>query len=241
MDKAADAFRTISEVAEDLDLPQHVLRFWETKFTHIRPLKRGGGRRYYRPEDVDLVRGIRYLLYGQGYTIKGVQRIIKEQGAKAVMSLWKSADETAENVRHDLSENRDRSPSTGDADQSEPDAHILDDTAQVSEELIAAVETYDLGEEPLPEVKSLQEVKNLPYQQRSDVSIMRGGLGPRPASGAAISNESRASRPSELRQGELRQSNPGSVVLSAQERGALMGVLQDLAECRRILDAAGRS
>lgn len=87
MDRAADAFRTISEVADELDLPQHVLRFWETKFTQIRPLKRGGGRRYYRPDDVELLRAIRHLLYGEGYTIRGVQRILKEQGVKAVISL----------------------------------------------------------------------------------------------------------------------------------------------------------
>ncbi|WP_417684237.1 MerR family transcriptional regulator [Roseibium sp.] len=88
-DKSPDAFRTISEVAEDLDLPQHVLRFWETRFTHIKPLKRGGGRRYYRPDDVELLRGIRHLLYGEGYTIKGVQRILKEQGARFVMQIWR--------------------------------------------------------------------------------------------------------------------------------------------------------
>ena len=86
MSKGPDAFRTISEVAEELDLPQHVLRFWETRFTQIRPMKRGGGRRYYRPDDVDLLRGIRKLLYGEGYTIKGVQRILKEQGARHVVA-----------------------------------------------------------------------------------------------------------------------------------------------------------
>src|SRR5712671_1017965 len=76
--KSAGAFRTISEVAEELDVPQHVLRFWESKFTQVRPLKRGGGRRYYRPEDIDLLRRIRTLLYEDGYTIKGVQRLLKE-------------------------------------------------------------------------------------------------------------------------------------------------------------------
>ncbi len=88
-EKSPDAFRTISEVAEDLDLPQHVLRFWETRFSHIKPLKRGGGRRYYRPDDVELLRGIRHLLYGEGYTIKGVQRILKEQGPRFVMQIWR--------------------------------------------------------------------------------------------------------------------------------------------------------
>lgn len=87
MDKAPDAYRTISEVGEDLDLPQHVLRFWETRFGQIKPLKRGGGRRYYRPDDVELLKGIRHLLYKEGYTIKGVQRILKEQGVKAVQAF----------------------------------------------------------------------------------------------------------------------------------------------------------
>ena len=87
MNKAVDAFRTISEVATDLDIPQHVLRFWETRFSSIRPLKRGGGRRYYRPDDVELLRGIRHLLYGQGYTIRGVQRIIKESGPRFVQAV----------------------------------------------------------------------------------------------------------------------------------------------------------
>jgi DNA-binding transcriptional MerR regulator len=78
--KTADAFRTISEVADDLHVPQHVLRFWETKFPQVRPLKRGGGRRYYRPEDVMLLRRVADLLYTQGYTIKGVQRLLREGG-----------------------------------------------------------------------------------------------------------------------------------------------------------------
>ena len=87
MDKSPDAFRTISEVADDLDIPQHVLRFWETRFAQIKPMKRSGGRRYYRPDDVDLLRGIRRLLYGEGYTIRGVQRILKEHGIASVQRL----------------------------------------------------------------------------------------------------------------------------------------------------------
>ncbi len=90
MNKAPDAFRTISEVAEELELPQHVLRFWETRFAQIRPMKRGGGRRYYRPDDVDLLRGIRHLLYGEGYTIRGVQRILKDHGPRFVQSVWQA-------------------------------------------------------------------------------------------------------------------------------------------------------
>ncbi len=89
MEKAPDAFRTISEVAEEINVPQHVLRFWESRFTQIRPLKRGGGRRYYRPDDVNLLRGVRHLLYGEGYTIRGVQRILREEGLAFVQEVWK--------------------------------------------------------------------------------------------------------------------------------------------------------
>jgi len=87
MAKAAEAFRTISEVAADLDVPKHVLRFWEAKFPQIRPMKRGGGRRYYRPEDLELLKGIRRLLHAEGYTIKGVQKILREQGVDQVKAF----------------------------------------------------------------------------------------------------------------------------------------------------------
>ena len=87
MEKAPEAFRTISEVAHDLEVPQHVLRFWETRFSQIKPMKRSGGRRYYRPDDIDLLKGIRRLLYSEGYTIRGVQRILKEHGIKSVQGL----------------------------------------------------------------------------------------------------------------------------------------------------------
>lgn len=87
MDKSPDAFRTISEAASELNLPQHVLRFWETRFAQIRPLKRGGGRRFYRPDDVQLLRGIRFLLYEQGFTIKGVQKVLKETGVRHVIAI----------------------------------------------------------------------------------------------------------------------------------------------------------
>jgi DNA-binding transcriptional MerR regulator len=110
LDKAPDAFRTISEVADDLDVPQHVLRFWETRFTQIKPMKRSGGRRYYRPDDVALLRGIRRLLYGEGYTIRGVQRILREHGIKSVQSL---------------TDGHDRAPALFDgvAPDAEPDDH----------------------------------------------------------------------------------------------------------------------
>lgn len=118
--KAPDAFRTISEVADDLDVPQHVLRFWETRFREIKPMKRGGGRRYYRPEDVDLLRQIRSLLYDEGYTIKGAQKLLKTQrrgapvdgeagaeaAAVAVESRPRPGPELVPEVRHRLLELR---------------------------------------------------------------------------------------------------------------------------------------
>ena len=99
MEKSSSAFRTISEVAAELDVPKHVLRFWEGKFPQLRPMKRGGGRRYYRPEDVDLLRGIRWLLYSDGYTIKGVQRILRDNGVKFVKHCWR--DEAGDVVQPD--------------------------------------------------------------------------------------------------------------------------------------------
>jgi len=93
--KSATAYRTISEVSDDLAVPQHVLRFWETKFSQVRPLKRGGGRRYYRPEDVQLLRRIQRLLYEEGYTIKGVQRLLKEGKSAEADAPAASSDEAA--------------------------------------------------------------------------------------------------------------------------------------------------
>lgn len=89
--KSAEAFRTISEVAAELDVPQHVLRFWESRFTQIRPVKRAGGRRYYRPEDIDLLRGIRALLYSDGFTIRGVQKVLRDRGQRHVAAIGRGA------------------------------------------------------------------------------------------------------------------------------------------------------
>ncbi|AYO84821.1 MULTISPECIES: MerR family transcriptional regulator [Methylobacterium] len=95
-EKSAGAFRTISEVSEELDVPQHVLRFWETRFGQIRPVKRAGGRRYYRPQDVELVAGIRQLLYVQRYTIAGAQRVLKENGIRFVQAVGRGEAKAAE-------------------------------------------------------------------------------------------------------------------------------------------------
>ncbi|MGF0536485.1 MerR family transcriptional regulator [Agrobacterium sp. ES01] len=119
MDKSPDAFRTISEVADDLDLPQHVLRFWETRFPQIKPMKRGGGRRYYRPDDVELLKGIRHLLYDQGYTIKGVQKLLKTNGNKFVIAVANGdVDAMEATVAASVSKNNDEPQfSTADDDQ----------------------------------------------------------------------------------------------------------------------------
>jgi len=139
MDKSADAFRTISEVAEDLDLPQHVLRFWETRFTQIKPLKRGGGRRYYRPDDVELLKAIRHLLYGEGYTIKGVQRILKEQGPRAVTLAVQQALNGGPAVASPVAAPHD--------DGDEPEAHV---SAFEEDDPLPSVVTRPLpGREPL--------------------------------------------------------------------------------------------
>ncbi len=103
-EKSAQAFRTISEVADLMGVPAHVLRFWETRFAQISPVKRGGGRRYYRPEDVALLRGIQNLLHVQGMTIKGVQKVLKEQGLKHVMSVGQDVDPAVAPDKPDLKE-----------------------------------------------------------------------------------------------------------------------------------------
>ena len=94
--KSAEAFRTISEVAVELDVPQHVLRFWESRFIQVKPVKRAGGRRYYRPEDIDLLKGIRALLYSDGLTIRGVQKVLKERGLRHVADLGRGGARPAE-------------------------------------------------------------------------------------------------------------------------------------------------
>lgn len=108
MKKSSDALRTISEVATDLDIPKHVLRFWESKFTQIRPMKRGGGRRYYRPADIELLKAIRHLLYGEGFTIRGVQQIFKREGIDYVKSFAATGETKATS---NLSSQTEDSPS----------------------------------------------------------------------------------------------------------------------------------
>lgn len=153
MQKSPDAFRTISEVATDLDIPQHVLRFWETRFSTIRPLKRGGGRRYYRPDDVELLRGIRQLLYGQGYTIKGVQRILKQDGPRFVQAIGRGESGLVI-----------ASPSPADGEDDDEPADTSDDDAA-----------------PEPDLRSARAVPEPQYEAAEPVMV-RANPGPLPAS-----------------------------------------------------------
>lgn len=149
LEKAPDAFRTISEVAEELDLPQHVLRFWETRFTQIKPMKRGGGRRYYRPDDVDLLRGIRHLLYGEGYTIRGVQRILKDHGGKFVQSVWQAGAPQ---------------PTKSHADLEEADEAVEDAQAQPSERVSSGAQPKTAAKPAMPSVGDHPTGENGPVQ-----------------------------------------------------------------------------
>jgi len=124
LNKAPEAFRTISEVADGLDVPQHVLRFWETRFTQIRPMKRGGGRRYYRPNDVDLLNGIRQLLYGEGYTIRGVQRILRDHGVAHVTAIGRGEIR----AEPEGQAARDAEPEARPASQAAPPAPVIAET-----------------------------------------------------------------------------------------------------------------
>jgi DNA-binding transcriptional MerR regulator len=125
LDKAPDAFRTISEVADEIDIPQHVLRFWESRFAQIKPMKRGGGRRYYRPDDVDLLRGVRHLLYGEGYTIRGVQRILRDEGAAFVQNVWRAGAIVPPPDSEDDSAEDDVAAETSVEARNEPDLSVF--------------------------------------------------------------------------------------------------------------------
>jgi DNA-binding transcriptional MerR regulator len=188
LDKAPDAFRTISEVAEELDIPQHVLRFWESRFAQIKPMKRAGGRRYYRPDDVDLLRGIRHLLYGEGYTIRGVQRILKEHGGKFVQRVWQAGAEQPQPVASDF----------------------------VPEESSGAspVEHAVSAEPREPPMFASDE-----GQARATPALSTVSLSPQPAMAASPELERAAA-------------------FSDEQLSQLRDVLQDLIECRRLLDAS---
>lgn len=213
--KAPDAFRTISEVADELDLPQHVLRFWESRFHEIKPMKRGGGRRFYRPDDVDLLRGIRHLLYGEGYTIRGVQRILREQSAKFVQAVWQ---EGAPQPPHGAREDEEFIDDTV-ASEIEP----LEEGRGLRGKLSSLI-GRDLGErhEETRHEPPLQSAP-VPRVEPTDRAI-HSATEPEPLSAAAVPRAP--------------ISAAATVALAREEVRKLHAALHELAECRKLLDAA---
>jgi DNA-binding transcriptional MerR regulator len=220
--KAPDAFRTISEVADELDLPQHVLRFWESRFRDIKPMKRGGGRRYYRPDDVELLRGIRHLLYGEGYTIRGVQRILREEGAKFVQAVWL---EGAPQPPHRASE--DDEVAHGIA---APQTEAVEESRGLGGRLSSLI-GRDLGERDVAGTR-----REPPFQSAPELRVEPDD---RAIHGAAFS----AGAP----QPPIAQPTPPSAIAPRPQTGSGLGrddlrklhaVLHELAECRKLIEAA---
>ncbi len=215
--KAPDAFRTISEVADDLDLPQHVLRFWESRFREIKPMKRGGGRRYYRPDDVDLLRGIRHLLYGEGYTIRGVQRILKEQGIKFVQTVWQAGAPQPQAARHD-DEDEDLAS----------DEAMLEEESDESErgpglrERISSLIGRDLADDDDAHAERREPPMASAPLPRIEPADRPVHVGAAPAPPAA----------------QPQTAPPPSHGLGIEDLKKLQDTLHELMECKRLLDAA---
>jgi len=165
VEKAPDAFRTISEVATDLNVPQHVLRFWESRFSEIKPMKRGGGRRYYRPDDVDLLRGIRHLLYGEGLHHPRVQRILKEQGLRYVQTIWQPGAQSAAQGSGNASEQ-----ASEDADFEETDARAGSERGRGLFGLLPSL-IGNANEEP--QAKAVEDAEDLEDAEEEDVERKR--------------------------------------------------------------------
>ncbi|MEZ5785929.1 MAG: MerR family transcriptional regulator [Xanthobacteraceae bacterium] len=216
MTKAPDAFRTISEVAAELDLPQHVLRFWESRFPQIKPMKRGGGRRYYRPDDVELLRGIRHLLYGQGYTIRGVQRILREQGPRFVQSVWQEGAPQPEPAAE---------PDVGEAEVADAEAFAAElPTAGEAEAEGALPPEADL---PLPMEATRREPTFAPIVPHESADAVAAPIQPQVEAEAGNGHD-RPAMPEPKR----------AAGLPDVDRERLAAALQELAECRRLLDDA---
>jgi DNA-binding transcriptional MerR regulator len=240
-EKGPDAFRTISEVAEDLDLPQHVLRFWETRFAQIKPLKRGGGRRYYRPDDIDLLRGIRHLLYGDGYTIRGVQQILREQGVRHVQAIGRSAEAAPSKPAPGLNQNFRSDERQG---LSRESGMALIDLLPSLRPSRPAPEPPRVVEVPLPQpqraeaVQAGEEMPPFPFR-RTPVPApspeIHARMPIRPAGEPEAMGPAPRSQPL-FRPAEGRVSADASR-LSLEAVRLLKATLFELGECRRLLDA----
>lgn len=209
-DKAPDAFRTISEVADDLDLPQHVLRFWESRFREIKPMKRGGGRRYYRPDDIDLLRGIRHLLYGEGYTIRGVQRILREEGVRFVQAVW---EEGAPQPPHGTPEEDEVAE-----EEATSAAEMLEEESGLSGRLTSLI-GRDLGDRQDDAVERREPpMQSAPMPQIRADDRMNPGAERVPMSAPAV--------------------EPAAPGLGREDLRKLHAALHELAECRKLIEAA---
>jgi len=204
-EKAPDAFRTISEAAEELDLPQHVLRFWESRFREIKPMKRGGGRRYYRPDDLDLLRGIKHLLYGEGYTIRGVQRILRDEGIKFVQAVW---EEGAEQPPHMAAD---------DVEEGTPD--LLDEGQGIGARL-----TSFFG----------RDLNGKGDERRREPTLGE----PAPAVRLGPSDRTMHTEAVDEAEDGEPAARPNGAHLGTEGLDTLRTVLQDLMECRKLIDAA---
>lgn len=252
MEKDADAFRTISEVGEDLDLPQHVLRFWETRFTQIKPIKRGGGRRYYRPDDVDLLRGIKHLLYAEGYTIKGVQRILREESLRFVQTIGREGripgtGEAPPAPHADMAADSDRDIDFGEVsgksfEDFEPSAMSL--APQTTRKAVLDFDGPVFDEKPKKRLQErpldMQEVIQDPFSSGIDHGASQGIA----AQGTAhlfpdepapsFVEPPRKTKPKQLALFE----GMGDEGLSAKDRETLRQALERIDECRKILASA---
>ena len=248
MDKAPDAFRTISEVADELDLPQHVLRFWETRFSQIKPMKRGGGRRYYRPDDVDLLRGIRHLLYGEGYTIRGVQRLLKDHGVRFVQTVWQAGAPQPAPAPGDLDEPEGGPPEAASLEGGPPEAGPLEGGppenrpepggGERGRKLFALVPPLLASNDDGAPGRAVAARREPPLADDSPV----------PATPTA--SEGNRERPSTPAQAEavrppgklaVAQSQAGTAAsgdgsIALEDVGKLRATLVELTECRRLLD-----
>lgn len=258
MDKAPDAYRTISEVADDLDLQQHVLRFWESRFSQIRPLKRGGGRRYYRPDDVELLKGIRHLLYKEGYTIKGVQRILKEQGARAVQAFAREPQPVVSFEPEGYEPPRPApvappvmapvlAPAMAPAasqppmpEEDEPEDFDIIPEPVVPHEIAAAFvlrepeQSFEGGMAPSPPSPALPASTSAELAQRGQVSMFRGGLqrpesGSEAAAAADLAERMRAQLAGSPQDGQEQAPGLGG-------RAGLKLALEELLACRARID-----
>jgi DNA-binding transcriptional MerR regulator len=224
LNKAPDAFRTISEVADELDLPQHVLRFWESRFPHIKPMKRGGGRRYYRPEDIDLLRGIRRLLYGDGYTIRGVQRILREQGVRTVQSVGQGH---AANLPPPFPP-----PQAGEGRAGADDPHDTEDEPNGRPAVLAFSSPMD--------AEISEEAEDETEEQESDELAGKSAPQNGRIAGAGSVAVAIARKPetAPVHQASVAAAAPALKGIAAEDLDRLKQALGELEACRRLLDKA---